>query len=66
MSSNLKKLGNYYNDIGMLRWAGLGIAMANSPQEVLDISDRITGTNNEAGILSAIETYILPLVTGKK
>jgi Cof subfamily protein (haloacid dehalogenase superfamily) len=56
-------IGNYFNDIGMLHWAGLGIAMANSPDEVIRAADKITEGNNEFGILKAIKEFILPMVT---
>jgi len=38
--------GNYYNDMDMIRMAGLGVAVANSPQEVKDIADYVTRLDN--------------------
>jgi len=52
-------IGNYYNDVEMLEWAGLGIAMANSPEEVIRRADAVTGTNNESGVAQAIRKYLL-------
>ncbi|MCL6459861.1 MAG: Cof-type HAD-IIB family hydrolase [Gorillibacterium sp.] len=52
-------IGNYYNDIEMLEWAGLGIAMANSPEAVKNIADAVTGSNAEDGVAQAIRKYIL-------
>ncbi|AHV96904.1 Cof-type HAD-IIB family hydrolase [Paenibacillus sabinae] len=52
-------IGNYYNDISMLAFAGLGIAMDNSPLEVKAAADVITGTNNENGVSEALIKYCL-------
>lgn len=38
--------GNYYNDMDMIRMAGLGIAVANSPEEVKAIADYVTKLDN--------------------
>jgi len=50
-------IGNYYNDISMLQYAGLGIAMSNSPEAVKEAADRIAGSNNEGGVAAAIRQY---------
>ncbi|OKP96028.1 Cof-type HAD-IIB family hydrolase [Paenibacillus sp. P46E] len=52
-------IGNYYNDISMLTYAGLGIAMDNSPLEVKAAADAITGTNNNNGVRDALVKYCL-------
>ncbi|WP_054940043.1 Cof-type HAD-IIB family hydrolase [Paenibacillus ihuae] len=52
-------IGNYYNDISMLTYAGLGIAMENSPLEVKAAADAVTGTNNEHGVRDALLKYCL-------
>ncbi|MFC3748532.1 Cof-type HAD-IIB family hydrolase [Paenibacillus sp. GCM10012306] len=52
-------IGNYYNDISMLTYAGLGVAMDNSPVEVKAAADAITGTNNEHGVRDALVKYCL-------
>lgn len=50
-------IGNYYNDIGMLQYAGIGIAMANAPDKVKAAADRITASNNEDGVALALEAF---------
>ncbi|MFF2887819.1 Cof-type HAD-IIB family hydrolase [Paenibacillus sp. NPDC057967] len=50
-------IGNYYNDISMLEYAGLGIAMSNSPESVKQAADQIAGSNNEGGVAAAIRQY---------
>lgn len=50
-------IGNFYNDITMLTFAGLGIAMDNSPLEVKAAANEITLSNNEEGVKAALEKY---------
>jgi len=52
-------LGNYYNDTGMLAYAGWGIAMDNSPAEVKAAANEVTASNNEDGVAQAIERLVL-------
>jgi Cof subfamily protein (haloacid dehalogenase superfamily) len=42
--------GDNYNDIDMLAYAGLGVAMGNAPQEIKKAADEITASNDEDGI----------------
>ena len=42
--------GDSENDIPMLRAAGIGVAMGNSTQDVLEMADAVTDSNNEDGI----------------
>lgn len=42
--------GDMPNDLPMLFWAGLGIAVANAHPEVLAIADAVTGSNDEDGV----------------
>jgi Cof subfamily protein (haloacid dehalogenase superfamily) len=51
-------IGDNVNDVGMLRWAGVGVAMANSPQEVLDAAKFVTGHHDEDGVAQAIHKVI--------
>lgn len=51
--------GDNYNDIPMLRYAGMGIAMGNSVEEVKKIVDFITLSNEENGVAYGIRKYIL-------
>jgi len=52
-------IGDSYNDIEMLKFAGLGVAMGNAREEVKRIADVITGTNEEDGVAQAIEKWVL-------
>ncbi len=51
-------IGNYYNDIGMLEFAGRGVAMANSPEEVKRAADAVTVSNNEDGVAVVLEELL--------
>ncbi|MEJ6013225.1 HAD family hydrolase [Corynebacterium sp. H127] len=42
--------GDMPNDIEMLQWAGLGVAMGNARPEVKAVADIVTESNNEGGI----------------
>jgi Cof subfamily protein (haloacid dehalogenase superfamily) len=52
--------GDHHNDIGMLRFAGLGIAMGNALEEVKAEADYVTASNAEEGVARVIEELILP------
>ncbi|MNP76850.1 Sugar phosphatase YidA [compost metagenome] len=54
-------IGNYFNDITMLTFAGKGIAMDNSPDEVKAAADEVTLSNNEQGVAHAIQKYVLSI-----
>ncbi|MED4604286.1 Cof-type HAD-IIB family hydrolase [Paenibacillus validus] len=58
-------IGNYFNDVDMLRFAGLGIAMDNSPDGVKEAADEVTLSNNEDGVHAALMKHVLePLGIG--
>lgn len=50
--------GDELNDISMLEYARLGIAMRNAKPEVKKIADFITSSNSEDGFAQAIYTFI--------
>lgn len=53
-------MGDEANDLTMLEWAGLGVAMANATPDVKAIADAVTTrTNDASGVAEAIDTYIL-------
>ena len=51
--------GDNHNDIGMLRFAGLGVAMGNAHEEVKAEADYVTLSNAEDGVAIAIEEMVL-------
>lgn len=52
-------IGDLDNDIPMIKFAGLGVAMGNSPENVKIISDEVTADDNHSGVGQAIEKYVL-------
>jgi Cof subfamily protein (haloacid dehalogenase superfamily) len=50
-------LGDGFNDIPMLEWAGLGIAMENACDRVKAAADEITASNEEDGVALVLEKY---------
>lgn len=47
--------GDGFNDLSMIEYAGMGVAMKNAKQEVKDVADFITKSNDEDGVAYAIE-----------
>jgi Cof subfamily protein (haloacid dehalogenase superfamily) len=47
--------GDDTNDIQMLRWAGLGVAMGNAPSSVHQAADRIAPHHDEDGVASVLQ-----------
>ena len=58
-SDRVMAIGDSRNDVPMLRWAGLGIAMGNSLPEVRQAVRYVTATNDEDGVAIAIERFAL-------
>ncbi|HEX5439392.1 MAG TPA: HAD hydrolase family protein, partial [Ktedonobacterales bacterium] len=48
--------GDMPNDIPMLRWAGIGVAVANAHKDTLAAADAVTASNNDDGLAVALET----------
>ena len=55
-------IGDNHNDIGMLQFAGLGIAMGNAHDEVKAAAKHVTTRNSENGVALAIEEKVLPFL----
>ncbi|MDR1971205.1 MAG: Cof-type HAD-IIB family hydrolase [Treponema sp.] len=53
-------IGDSMNDEAMIRWAGVGVAMANGDERIKKIADLVTDrTNDEDGVADFIEQRIL-------
>ncbi|MDR2479899.1 MAG: Cof-type HAD-IIB family hydrolase [Treponema sp.] len=53
-------IGDSMNDEAMIRWAGMGVAMANGDERIKNIASLVTEkTNDDDGIVEVIEKYIL-------
>ena len=53
-------IGDSYNDLPMLRFAGMGVAMGNAQQEVKEMADYVTASNDEDGIVNVIDKFMTP------
>lgn len=49
--------GDGYNDVSMIAYAGVGVAMANAQPPVKEAADFITRSNDEDGVAYAIEKF---------
>ncbi|KLU59251.1 sugar phosphatase YidA [Peptococcaceae bacterium CEB3] len=52
-------IGDSFNDLEMLRYAGLGVAVGNARREIREEADAVTLSNEEDGVAAAIEKYAL-------
>ena len=51
--------GDGYNDISMIQYAGLGVAMENAVLPVRKAADYVTLSNNDDGVANVVEKFLL-------
>ncbi|MBO5373814.1 MAG: HAD family phosphatase [Lachnospiraceae bacterium] len=51
--------GDGFNDRSMIQMAGLGVAMANAQDEIKEIADYITSSNDEDGVAEVVYKFML-------
>jgi HAD superfamily hydrolase (TIGR01484 family) len=51
-------VGDGFNDVEMLEWAGRGVAMGQAPAEVQAAADAVTGTIAEDGLAAELTRYL--------
>lgn len=57
---NIIAVGNFYNDMDMIKNAAIGIAVANAPEDVKKVADYVTErTNNENAIEEVVEQFCI-------
>lgn len=56
--TELIAFGDGYNDIPMLQFAGMGIAMENANEEIKKAADMVTCNNNDDGVALALEKLL--------
>jgi hypothetical protein len=59
-------IGDNANDIPMLEWAGIGVAMGNAPPAVQAVADHVTDHHDADGAAKAIHELILKGLAPKK
>ena len=52
-------IGDEENDLPMIRYAGIGVAMANAVPIIKEAADVVTVSNQEDGVAAVIEEYVL-------
>jgi len=52
-------VGDAGNDVHMLKYAGLGVAMGNAFDEIKELADYVTHSNEDDGVAHVIEKFIL-------
>lgn len=57
--SEMMALGDEENDLSMIEYAGLGVAMANASAEIKAAAQYITVSNQEDGVAKAVEKFVL-------
>lgn len=55
---NSVAVGDSENDLEMIEFAGIGVAMANAPENVREKADVVTDTNNNAGVAKALCKFL--------
>ena len=58
---NLMCCGDAPNDIQMIEYAGIGVAMGNAWGGTQDHADYVTATNNDDGVAKAVEKFVLKM-----
>ena len=51
--------GDAFNDVSMIRFAGLGVAMGNGQDCVKQVADYITDSNEADGVANVVEKFML-------
>lgn len=58
-ASDVVTFGDMPNDVPMLGWAGLGVAMGNAHPDAVAAADEVTTTNTEDGVARVLERWWL-------
>lgn len=57
-ASEVVAFGDGQNDVSMIKWAGVGVAMGNAIDEAKAAADMVTTSNNEDGIALALDEIL--------
>lgn len=56
-------IGDHDNDVSLLRWAGIGVAMGNATAAAKAAADAVTSSNLRDGVAEALERWVLEVAT---
>jgi Cof subfamily protein (haloacid dehalogenase superfamily) len=59
VAADVVAFGDMPNDVPMLRWAGLGVAMGNAHLDAVAAADEVTATNADDGVARVLERWWL-------
>ncbi|MCA9295506.1 MAG: TIGR01777 family oxidoreductase [Phycisphaerales bacterium] len=57
--SAVMAIGDASNDLGMIEWAGFGVAVANAVAPVKELADVVVPSNDDGGVARALQRYVL-------
>jgi hydroxymethylpyrimidine pyrophosphatase-like HAD family hydrolase len=63
-SADVVAFGDMPNDLELIRWAALGVAMANAHPDLLAAADLVTTTNDDDGVARVIEQLLAGTLGG--
>jgi Cof subfamily protein (haloacid dehalogenase superfamily) len=58
-ADNVMTIGDNFNDVEMLEYAGIGVAMGNAPAEVQTKAQWVAPTVEDDGVAAAIEKFLI-------
>jgi hypothetical protein len=64
--SEVMAIGDSRNDVPMLCWARIGVAMANALPEVIEAAPYVTAGNDEDGVARALERFVFEQGEGER
>ncbi|MBQ9989299.1 MAG: HAD family phosphatase [Clostridia bacterium] len=56
---NVMTIGDQYNDVGMIIWAGIGVAVGSAKERVKELADYVSLPFDQGGVAHAIEKFVL-------
>jgi Cof subfamily protein (haloacid dehalogenase superfamily) len=59
VAADVVAFGDMPNDVPMLRWAGLGVAMGNAHPDAIEAADEVTAPNTDDGLARVLERWWL-------
>lgn len=59
LQEEVMAIGDSFNDLEMIKYAGIGVAIGNARPEVKERADFVTFSNDEDGVAEAIRQFVL-------
>ena len=65
-AASVVAFGDMPNDLELIRWAGLGVAVANADPRLKAAADEITASNDDDGVALVIERLLEGAEVGRR